>query len=176
MVRSKVIHVSRCVNCEVKVQWTITITRSLITPAKLSTHLHLAPKRRISYATSLLNRSSQRQPPQSLQLRRYATASENAQSKASTAIARTRSLVISAILGSTLVLGYYYVTDTRAGVHRWVTVPVLRWLYPDAEEAHEFGTKALKMLHQWGLHPRERDDPDAARDLEIEVLGDIHMK
>ena len=86
-----------------------------------------------------------------------------------TVVTRARNLVLGAVLGGVIVFGYYYITDTRAGVHRWITVPLLRYLYPDAEEGHEFGTKALKTLHQWGLHPRERGDPDAAGDLEIEV-------
>ena len=60
-------------------------------------------------------------------------------------------------------------TDTRAGMHQWVVVPSLRWIYDDAEEAHEAGTKALKGLHKFGIHPRERGKPDDAGDLQVEV-------
>ena len=60
-------------------------------------------------------------------------------------------------------------TDTRAGIHQWVVVPSLRWIYDDAEEAHEAGTKALKALHKFGIHPRERGKPDDAGDLQVEV-------
>ena len=50
-------------------------------------------------------------------------------------------------------------------------VPLLRQLYPDAEDGHHAGTKALKSLYAFGLHPRERGDPDAAGDLAVEVLA-----
>ncbi|KAI9774687.1 MAG: Dihydroorotate dehydrogenase (quinone), mitochondrial [Geoglossum simile] len=69
-------------------------------------------------------------------------------------------------------LGWYYVTDTRAGVHRWLVVPALRWWYRDAEEAHEAGTKALRALWELGLHPREREDVDGGV-LEVEVFGQM---
>lgn len=68
-----------------------------------------------------------------------------------------------------LVFGYYYVTDTRAGIHQWVVVPSLRWIYDDAEDAHEAGTRALKGLYEFGIHPRERGNPDKEGDLEVEV-------
>ena len=56
------------------------------------------------------------------------------------------------------------------GVHQWIVVPSLRWIYDDAEEAHEAGTKSLKALYQFGLHPRERGKADEAGDLEVEVI------
>lgn len=68
-----------------------------------------------------------------------------------------------------LVLGYYYVTDTRAGVHQWVVVPSLRWLYDDAEDAHEAGTRAMKALYEFGIYPRERGNPDKDGALKVEV-------
>ncbi|POS84840.1 hypothetical protein EPUL_004094 [Erysiphe pulchra] len=52
---------------------------------------------------------------------------------------------------------YYYLTDTRSSVHRWLTVPALRIIYPDAEDSHHNGTRILKELYLWGLHPRERN-------------------
>ena len=55
------------------------------------------------------------------------------------------------------------------GVHQWLVIPTLRRIYPDAEDAHEAGNHLLKMLYQFGLHPRERDDPDKAGHLKIEV-------
>lgn len=51
---------------------------------------------------------------------------------------------------------YLYATDTRASYQQWLVPPLLRLVYPDAEEAHHVGTKALKLLHELGLHPRER--------------------
>ena len=39
----------------------------------------------------------------------------------------------------------------------------------DAEEAHEVGIKALKGLYDFGLHPREKGNPDGLGDLQVEV-------
>lgn len=85
------------------------------------------------------------------------------------------SRLVNLFYGTTLVLGlglvYFYVTDTRSSVHEWVVVPTLRYSYPDPEEAHHVGNKALKALWDFGLHPRERGDADAAQDLAVEVFG-----
>ncbi|KAL8792296.1 MAG: hypothetical protein Q9195_005087 [Heterodermia aff. obscurata] len=59
------------------------------------------------------------------------------------------------------------------GVHQWIVVPSLRWIYDDAEEAHEVGTRSLKALYQFGLHPRERGKPDEAGDLEVKIFGHV---
>ncbi|KAK6377793.1 Dihydroorotate dehydrogenase (quinone), mitochondrial [Lithohypha guttulata] len=79
--------------------------------------------------------------------------------------------------GTTLLLGlgliFVYVTDTRASVHRWVVIPALRTIYKDPEEAHEIGNRSLKQLYTFGLHPRERGDPDQQGDLAIEVFGQV---
>ena len=64
--------------------------------------------------------------------------------------------------------------NTDSGIHQWVVVPSLRWIYDDAEDAHEAGTKSLKALYQFGLHPRERGKPDDAGDLEVEVSQSCH--
>ena len=69
------------------------------------------------------------------------------------------------------IFGYFYVTDTRASIHRWLVVPTLRRVYEDEESAHEVGIGALKALYPVGLHPRERGDPDKGSGLEIEVFG-----
>lgn len=42
-------------------------------------------------------------------------------------------------------------------------------IYDDAEEAHEAGTRVLKTLYGFGLHPRERGNVDFAHNLEVEV-------
>jgi len=84
-------------------------------------------------------------------------------------VTRLKNLFYGTSIALFLVFGYYYVTDTRAGVHQWVVVPSLSWLYDDAEDAHEAGTKALKGLYEFGIHPRERGDPDKAGDLKVEV-------
>ena len=90
-----------------------------------------------------------------------------------------RSLLKGFLCGTSLVLflglGWYYVTDTRASIHRWLVVPALRWWYRDAEEAHEAGTRALRALWELGLHPREREDVDGGV-LEVEVSCTISIQ
>lgn len=73
-------------------------------------------------------------------------------------------------LALALLVGYIYGTDTRASVHRYGVVPLIRLLYPDAEDAHHLGVENLKVLYQYGLHPRERGNPDQDGALETEVM------
>lgn len=77
--------------------------------------------------------------------------------------------MIGTALGVTATFGYFYVTDTRASIHRWLAVPVFMWLHPDPEDAHVAGNKALKGLYMFGWHPRERSSSDSDGLLEIEV-------
>ncbi|KAK8151248.1 putative dihydroorotate reductase pyre [Phyllosticta citrichinensis] len=78
-------------------------------------------------------------------------------------------------LGTTFVIvggiGYLYATDTRASIHQYVVPPLIRTLFPDAEKAHHITIAALDTLNRFGLHPRERGDPDAAGDLTVTVYG-----
>ncbi|KAL9019090.1 MAG: hypothetical protein Q9185_003632 [Variospora sp. 1 TL-2023] len=88
-------------------------------------------------------------------------------------LTRLKNLLLGTSIGLTIILGYYYVTDTRASVHEWLVIPCLRYFYPDAEDAHEFGNRALKALYTFGLHPRERGLDDAKGDLAMEVWGHL---
>lgn len=72
-------------------------------------------------------------------------------------------------LALVLLVGYIYGTDTRASIHRYGVVPLLRLIYPDAEEAHHAGVENLKFLYKFGLHPRERGNPDGDGALATEV-------
>lgn len=72
-------------------------------------------------------------------------------------------------LALVLLVGYIYGTDTRASIHRYGVVPLLRLIYPDAEEAHHAGVENLKSLYKFGLHPRERGNPDGDGALATEV-------
>ena len=45
-------------------------------------------------------------------------------------------------------------------------------VFPDAEDAHHFGTAALKELHTLGLHPRERGSDVQDSRLAVEVFGE----
>ncbi|KAG8166656.1 hypothetical protein KVR01_002345 [Diaporthe batatas] len=65
-------------------------------------------------------------------------------------------VALSTSLLASAYLLYLYATDTRASYQQWLVPPLLRLVYPDAEEAHHVGTKALKLLYELGLHPRER--------------------
>lgn len=69
---------------------------------------------------------------------------------------RLGTVALTTSLAATLYLLYLYATDTRASVHQWLVPPVLRALFPDAEDAHHAGTRILSILHELGLHPRER--------------------
>lgn len=71
-----------------------------------------------------------------------------------------------------LLVGYVYGTDTRASIHRYGLVPLIRLLYPDAEDAHHMGVDTLKQLYEFGLHPRERGNPDGDGVLSTEVGED----
>ena len=82
-----------------------------------------------------------------------------------------RDLTISASVILAAIFGFFYLTDTRSAVHRYVIVPIIRFTYPDAEDAHHFGNSALKALYQFGLHPRERSNSDLAGDLAVSVFG-----
>lgn len=92
-----------------------------------------------------------------------------AAAEAGSIVARIRNLILGTTVGLFLWLGYLYVTDVRAGIHQWAVAPSLRWIYDDAEEAHEAGTELLKGLYAWGLHPRERGGLDSRGDLSVEV-------
>jgi len=98
-----------------------------------------------------------------------ASTSQAAASEARSIVTRIKNILLGTSAGLILWLGYLYVTDVRAGIHQWAVVPSLRWIYDDAEEAHEAGTESLKGLYAWGLHPRERGGFDKKGDLSVEV-------
>jgi dihydroorotate dehydrogenase len=84
---------------------------------------------------------------------------------------KAKKALYGASLVLTLLVGYIYGTDTRASIHRYGVVPLIRFLWPDAEDAHHIGVENLKMLYQYGLHPRERGEPDRDGVLAIEVMA-----
>ncbi|KAF7858032.1 hypothetical protein EAF04_009388 [Stromatinia cepivora] len=89
-----------------------------------------------------------------------------------TILTRSRNILFGTSIALTVGFSYLYITDTRASIHQWLVVPALRAIYSDAEEAHHMGTKALKTLYSFGLHPRDRSfrngNTDKA-DLSVEV-------
>lgn len=100
---------------------------------------------------------------------RSASTSQKVITDARSFATRIKNLLFGTSIALTLWFGYLYVTDVRAGIHQWAVVPSLRWIYDDAEDAHEAGTEWLKGLYSWGLHPRERGNRDSKGDLSIEV-------
>jgi len=86
---------------------------------------------------------------------------------------RIKNLLVGTSILAVFGFGYLYVTDTRATFHQWLVPRVLRTIYPDAEDAHRAGNKALKALYSVGLHPRERGNPDINGDLKVEVFGHV---
>ena len=102
---------------------------------------------------------------------RHASTTTNATASASSLVTRLKNVFLGTTISIALLFGYLYITDVRAGIHQWAVVPSLRWIYDDAEEAHEVGTASLKGLYQWGLHPRERGN--VPRNLEVEVFGHV---
>jgi len=103
--------------------------------------------------------------------RRQATTATETATNVGSAGTRTKNLVYGTLLTLGGTFGYLYVTDTRASIHEWLVVPALRQIYPDGEEAHHAGTHMLKVLHSFGLNPRERGVADSQGDLAVEVFG-----
>lgn len=97
-----------------------------------------------------------------------AEAAKEAPKKSGRGLRRT---VLGTSLALTLLVGWVYGSDTRASIHRYGAVQFIRALFPDAEDAHHIGVDALRISYKYGLHPRERGDPDGDGALETEVGG-----
>ncbi|KAF5012894.1 hypothetical protein FDECE_1068 [Fusarium decemcellulare] len=95
----------------------------------------------------------------------------NASSSAGDGAGQFKAVLYGSAGAAALYLSYLYVTDTRAFFHRWVIPPVLRWVYPDAEDAHHAGTTSLKLLYELNLNPRERDTTLNSPELSVSVFG-----
>lgn len=95
----------------------------------------------------------------------------NASSSAGDGVSNLKAVLYGGAVAATVYVGYLYATDTRAFHHRWIIPPVLRWTFPDAEEAHHAGTSALKVLYDLGLNPRERDTTLDVPELSVSVFG-----
>jgi len=56
------------------------------------------------------------------------------------------------VLIASLIGSYAYLTDTRASVHSWLTVPIIKLItHDDPEEAHHLAIKILKLLSKFHL-------------------------
>ncbi|KAI0537089.1 hypothetical protein GGR58DRAFT_472995 [Xylaria digitata] len=86
--------------------------------------------------------------------------------------ARTALFVTGLALSGAVV--YIYTTDTRAFFHRYVVPPLLRFVYPDAEDAHNAAVLSMKNLYNLNLHPRERGSVltvNGGPDISVSVFG-----
>ncbi|KAK7429939.1 Dihydroorotate dehydrogenase (quinone), mitochondrial [Neonectria magnoliae] len=95
----------------------------------------------------------------------------NASSSTSSPAVPLKAALYGTALAAGLYVSYLYATDTRSFVHRWVVPPALRYVFPDAEDAHHVGIVALKVLHEVNLHPRERDTTLTGPELSVSVFG-----
>ncbi|KAI0892695.1 FMN-linked oxidoreductase [Annulohypoxylon nitens] len=86
-------------------------------------------------------------------------------------VSRLRPWLYATTIAANGYLVYVYTTDTRAFVHRYVVPPLLRFVYPDAEEAHNAAVSSMKNLYSLGLHPRERASASGTPELSISVFG-----
>ncbi|KAI1176060.1 hypothetical protein F4777DRAFT_548276 [Nemania sp. FL0916] len=117
-------------------------------------------------------------PRQTQTLRQLSRVQQRAASTESTtgssAISRARTALFltSAVLSGTVI--YIYATDTRAFFHRHVIPPLLRFVYPDAEEAHNAAVSSMRNLYNLNLHPRERGSAlttNGDADISVSVFG-----
>ncbi|KXX79707.1 Dihydroorotate dehydrogenase (quinone), mitochondrial [Madurella mycetomatis] len=135
------------------------------------------PYLRARHALSTTLRPLARRPHRPLPVANHARrrpASTTSSSTGSPAASLARTFAIGGSLAASLCAVYYYATDTRASfLHRWLIPPLLRLIFPDAEDAHHAGTAALKSLYALGLHPRERSDPSRTgqNPLAVTVFG-----
>ena len=72
------------------------------------------------------------------------------------ASSRPRRYLLAASTIILLGISYFYITDTRSSIHQYITPPLLRLIFPDAEDAHHAGVSLLQILSSYGLAPRER--------------------
>lgn len=128
-------------------------------PSVLQTRLQLKPKQTLRYASDAQSGTTKE------------AASETVKTVETVKQTRGgfRRKAICTTLAVGLLVGYVYATDTRASVHRYGLVPLIRWVYPDAEDAHHIGVDSLKTLYKYGLNPRERGNPDGDGSLATEV-------
>ncbi|KAI1208342.1 FMN-linked oxidoreductase [Annulohypoxylon truncatum] len=102
---------------------------------------------------------------------RIATRHASTSSTDSQPISRLRPWLYATTVAATGYVVYVYTTDTRAFVHRYVVPPLLRFVYPDAEEAHNAAVYSMKNLYSLGLHPRERSPAAGTPELSVSVFG-----
>ncbi|KAI0872707.1 hypothetical protein GGS24DRAFT_425940 [Hypoxylon argillaceum] len=133
--------------------------------------LRAVTRRALLFATTPV--VAARQAPRGLP-RIYQRATSTSSTTGSSLVSRARAAVLITGVALSGFVGYVYATDTRAFFHRHVIPPLLRFVYPDAEEAHNAAVSSMKNLYSLNLHPRERGSILAANggaDLSVSVFG-----
>jgi dihydroorotate dehydrogenase len=70
-----------------------------------------------------------------------------------------------------LVTGFaLYCTDTRAGIHRYIIPPLLRY-FLDGEQAHQFAVKLAK----WRITPRDWEPDDPKLMVNVSIYACINL-
>ena len=102
---------------------------------------------------------------------RLASNSQRTYSNTRSVIPRLKKLFLGTAISVALIFGYVYFTDTRSSFLN-LQPSILRLIYPDAEDSHHAGNYLLKVLYEFGLHPRERGN-DGKGDLAISVCPSL---
>ncbi|KAI0388603.1 FMN-linked oxidoreductase [Xylariaceae sp. FL0594] len=127
-------------------------------------------QRSIFFAVTPAVTARQQAPRQISRIAQRRAASTTSVSYSAVSRLRTALYVAGAAVSGFVV--YVYATDTRAFVHRYVVPPLLRYVYPDAEEAHNAAVSSMKSLYDLGLHPRERGSTvEGGPDISVSVFG-----
>ncbi|KAI8629342.1 FMN-linked oxidoreductase [Xylariaceae sp. FL1651] len=110
----------------------------------------------------------------SAQLPRVSHRTASTTTTASRSVSRLRTTLYATGLALSGYVFYVYTTDTRAFIHQYIVPPLLRFLYPDAEEAHNAAVSSMKNLYSLNLHPRERvsaSSVNSGPDISVSVFG-----
>ncbi|KAI1426399.1 hypothetical protein F5Y12DRAFT_742051 [Xylaria sp. FL1777] len=123
-------------------------------------------------------RQASRQLPRIFVAQRAASTSTSTSTSTATTGPSVGSRARAALLVTSVALSgvafYIYTTDTRAFFHRHVVPPLLRFIYPDAEDAHNAAVSSMKNLYSLNLHPRERASVltvNGVPDISVSVFG-----
>lgn len=153
----------------------ITARKLPITPARTQRSL-LLPRTGARHASSSTSASASESASTATAT---ATSTSTAASAATNSqpVSRAKTLIFAASLAASGYFVYVYATDTRAFVHRYVVPPLLRAVFPDAEDAHDATVSYMKNLYELGLHPRERPSGTSTTtsqepDISVQVFGD----
>ncbi|KAH8680822.1 hypothetical protein BX600DRAFT_445109 [Xylariales sp. PMI_506] len=120
---------------------------------------------RASGSPLILSRQAPRQLRSQIPRRHASTATD------SQPVSYAKTILYTTSLGVFGYLAYLYGTDTRASLHRWAVPPLLRLIYPDAEDAHNAAVSSMKTMYSVSLHPRERSSEAVDHSLGLSVFG-----